>query len=520
MSHLDAPEGSGTLQEAVGRLEAPHPGYREPQHESRRAVKAAGVLAASSLSATVIGLGSTKVVAAIYGPRGTGTLGLLAGAYSLVSLILGLGVDQGGTKAIAETVGVDSERHRVVVRTTIVLTSLLGVLGAVVTVVAAPLIARVLTGKASLAPDVQILAIVVGLSIASGGPAAYLHGTRQILRFAVTVPLASLVGTVLTITALLLGLNLVWSVIVIAQVVATGTMIIIGREAFTVSSTRGTRITLRESRRIVTLGVVFVTGSLATVVSGLGMRVLITRRLGIADTGFFQAGFAATSLASAFLLQALTVDYYPRLAQTRGEDSRTNAVMNHQLEFSLSMIAPLALAAVLFAPIGIRVLYGSAYLPSVHLAQIFALGEFMRVIAWGVGFVLAVRDAKKAFLFTQLVSASLPLILSLILLPTLGLAACALADVGTQAVLLAIVLVAARRYTGFRVSPRAVRRMCLMWLACLGAVLAGDWSQGWILQACLLCAVAGACVHQLATELDTSPRQLLRKGLSRVSSKR
>jgi PST family polysaccharide transporter len=386
-----------------------------------------------------------------------------------------------------------------------------------VTLIAAPLIARLLTGKPGLSGDIRALSIVVGLTIASGGPAAYLHGTRQVVRYAAAAPLASIVATVFSVIALVIGVNLVWSVLVIAQLISTGTILVIGRRAFAVARAPRARVSRHESRKIVTLGLVFVTGSLALTASALGLRVLITRRLGLAATGVFQAGFGATATASAFLLQALTVDYYPRLAQTGRDDTRTNEVVNHQLEFSLNMVAPIALAAVLFAPVGIELLYSHKFLPGVHLAQIFALGEFMRVIAWCIGFVLVVREAKRAFLLTQFINAVTPIIISFALLPVFGLTACAIADVSTQALMLICVTVLAFRCTGFHMSRNAVRRMAMLWAACLAAIVAGDWSHGWAVQAALLGTVSVFSIRQFAGEFDSTPRLLVLRALRKLS---
>jgi antigen flippase len=485
------------------------------EREGRRAFKSAAMMAASSLSGTVIGLASTKAVAAIYGPSGTATIGLLAAAYSTLALVFGLGIDQAGTKRIAETRDRDPARSAVITRTALCLTIFLSVVAAAVTLAAAPFIANLVLGTPKLTTDVRVIAIVVALTIATGGPAAYLHGTRQISRLAVAGPIGSLLGTIVSVTALLLHANLIWATLVVAQIISTGTFLILGRHAFSVARRPGTRASLAEARGLLSLGSVFAGGGLAILVSGLVLRVIITRTLGLSATGQFQAAFGTTSTAFAFILAALTTDFYPRLTQAGRDNTETTRITNHQLEFSLLLLGPLALATILGAPLGIRLLYSHAYAPAIWLTQFFALSEFLRAISWNIGFIMPAREAKAAFLIGQVTSAVTPLLLYFVLLPRFGLRASAAAEIATQLVMVAYVTVAAKRYASFRFSQSAKRRSVGIGLACVASALAGALPYAFVLHAALLAAVALISLRILCRDLGIPMRNLPRQARSR-----
>src|SRR5690606_17556361 len=101
------------------------------------------------------------------------------------------------------------------------------------------------------------------------------------------------------------------------------------------------RLTPRQTwntwRPMAALGVVFMVAGLATTVTLLVVRALIIRDLGLDAGGLFSATWGITITYVGFLLSAMSVDYYPRLAGIVHDHPQATRLINDQAQLGLAL---------------------------------------------------------------------------------------------------------------------------------------------------------------------------------------
>ena len=91
----------------------------------------------------------------------------------------------------------------------------------------------------------------------------------------------------------------------------------------------------------------------------------------------------------------------PRLTAVCDDHSEMARLVNEQTEIGLLLATPAIIALLGFAPIIIRVLYSADFYPAVELLRWFALGSFLKVISFPLGYVQLALGKQYWFILTQ-----------------------------------------------------------------------------------------------------------------------
>ncbi len=351
----------------------------------------------------LISLLRMKLLALIIGPAGIGLLAVYNNMHSMAVVLAGLGLGNSGVREIAVAKNDPAVLGRV--RKVLFAASLIqGILAmAVIWFLREPL-ARWLGGGEDHATEVGLVGVAVLLTLLSASQTALLQGLRRIGDLVRVTVYSALAGTLAGVFAVWLRGEdgLIW--FLIAQPATS--MLVALWFTHRLPSLQEKALTLSGIWRVwaplVALGLVFVLSGLASEVTVLMVRGLITRKLGLEDAGLFAASWAIAMTYIGFLLTAMGADYYPRLAESIHDSDQANRLMNDQMQIGLAVGGPILLATTGLAPWVMELLYSRDFVPAAEMLQWQSLGNVLKLASWPLSFALVAARWSRSYLFIEL----------------------------------------------------------------------------------------------------------------------
>jgi antigen flippase len=505
-------------------IEQPDPDPSEIVVQERRMrdiVRSTLIVGGGSLVTVLCGVVRGKVISLTVGPSGVGLQGLLQSTLRTVSSIAGMSLSTSGVREVARLRGENnpielSHTLRAVGRAALVL----GALAALVLAVLHRPLARALLDDPTLGWMLAIVGLGVAAQVLYSVYDAFLRGFRRVGPLTKAAMLANVLATAVgSMFVLWLHTDGIVFALVSQPLFVLGVVAVVGRDfsKHLVPVDRG-RVDAAVGR-VLRMGVVLtITGFITTGVQ-LAARVLVERSASLDDAGYFQAAWAVSVLYLGFVLGALGLDYYPRLAALGGNRVELGRMVNEQAKMSLLLAGPAILGMLALSGPIIAILYTSKFHATVTLLRWQLIGDVLKVGCWTLSYLVLAQGSPRAYFFTELSANVAYLGVLAALLPALGLGATAAAYVASSAGYFITLCVVARRLAGFSWS-RANGTLMIM-TAVLAAVelvaflLVGGWRATAI--GCVITAVyATYCLRRLFHE--TGFIKLLRRGKSSVAS--
>ncbi len=447
----------------------------------RQILRTTTITASSSAANILIGIVRTKVLSVLLGPSGVGLTGLYLSVTNLVGAIADMGITRSGVRQIAEANG--SHNPERISQTIISLrrtAMLLGLAGMLFVLLFRRSLSQMTFGDTEHAGALGFLSLTIFFASVSGGQTALIQGMRRIRDLAAQRVLGVLLGTFISIPVvffmgargipLFLVLN---SATVILLSWWFARRIHFDRLAIT------WRMTVRESSLMLRLGLAFMLASFVTMGAGYVIRLLIMRRMGLEATGLYQSAFNLSSVYVGFILTAMGADFYPRLTAIAEDHVETNRLVNEQTEVSLLLAAPGVLATLVFAPLVIILFYSAKFAPAGEVLRWQVLGVLGRVISWPLGFIILAKGKGLLFFFTELSANVVHVAFLWIGLSLWGLPGAGMAFFGEYIFVSLLMVVVARRLTGFTWTGSNLRLGGVVLSSVFVASVIGRMSPGW-----------------------------------------
>ena len=362
----------------------------------------------------MIGMLQTKLVAVLLGPSGVGLVGLYQSATGLVGAVTSLGIGGSAVREVAEAYGTGNPER--VARTVKVLRRACwatGLLGWLLTVVLAWPLSVWTFGTPERAVPIALLGATLLLASIASGQMALVQGVRRIGDLARLQLLPAIPSVVITVGLYAwLGERGIVPVMIILGVVNLGFSWWIARRVPLTAVSSTWRESLRESGRLVSLGMAFMWSGLLVAGVGFATRAWIVRDFGTEANGIYQAAWGISGVFAGFILQAMGADFYPRLTAVAKDNAEVNRLVNEQTEVGILLALPGLLATLAFAPWVIRLFYTAKFLQAGDLLPWFVLGIFGRVVSWPLGFIMLAKGASRTFALTESLFGALLLLLT------------------------------------------------------------------------------------------------------------
>ncbi len=158
---------------------------------------------------------------------------------------------------------------------------------------------------------------------------------------------------------------------------------------------------LRPWRGFVAIGGPVMLAATVTAVVALLVRLIIEDRAGLATLGLFVGVHLLSANYLGFILRAMGTDYFPRLTATIGSRGETLEMINRQIRVLLILGLPVLLAVYGLSELIITVIYTAEFATASRLLQLYVLGDFLKIIAWPLGFWILAAGRSMLYWLTE-----------------------------------------------------------------------------------------------------------------------
>ena len=377
------------------------------QTSSYRSIfKATSLFGGVQVYVILIQIIKSKIVAVLLGPLGVGIQGLYQSALDLIKQITSLGISQSAVRDVAEAHG--SGDYKKISRIVTVLRKIVwgtGLLGLLAVLCFSPLLSKASFGDYKYIVAFLFLAIIPLLDQLSAGQKVILQGTRRLKDLAK----ASAIGAtaVLAVSAPLyyfFGTKGIVPTIILSAIVALLASWYYSRKVSVDKVQVSFKEVIAEGKSMMVMGISMSITGIMTMGTAFVIRSLIRQWGGTEEVGLFQAGFVMINSYVGLVFNAMTTDYFPRLAAANKDNDKCKDVVSKQGEISVFLLAPLLTICIVAMPLVIRILYSEQFLPVDGFIKWCCIGMMFRLSSWLMSFMFVAKAESKLFVLNETIA--------------------------------------------------------------------------------------------------------------------
>ncbi|UCC94161.1 MAG: flippase [Thermoplasmata archaeon] len=400
---------------------------------------------------------------------GTDQYGLIAvalGVAGMLEVIGALGMNEGSARYIPyyQAKGQEDDVRRVI---SINVTTKAGM--AIMLATFLYLVAGLLAGffDKDVETLMQIAAIVVGLNVLGGAFQSILRGFERLPLMAVANVVRDLVWSVTSIGLVVVAdmgpEGALWGTVagaVVFLVIALAGMVIALRQEVPQREPVENRYDRRVVRDLVTFGVpVLLSRLMYRVFDWIGTYVVAFFGT-VADVSIYNIAYGIVAVPLV-LIKSIAIAMLPAMSRAYGEErlGLMQTLWTGSVKLILSLFMPLATMLMVLAGPAILLIYGEDYVPGASAVIILAPYLFVRPVGLMSSQVLAAMARQDLILRVNVVSMVINLVLSIVLMPFIGIEGVALAVTISFAVHSTMMYLFARSKAGVQMDHGAVTKI-------------------------------------------------------------
>ena len=384
----------------------------------------------------------SKFVALFIGPAGMGVQSLLYSTTDTISAATNLGLNTSSVKTIAAA-NRDGNRDLIARNVTAQrrLIWITGLLGMVFCAALAPLWSQTSFGNSDYVIAFVIVSTIVLFDQLNKGELALLQGMQQKKQLARANLIGQSLNALITIPLYYFyGLKAIVAALVLGSLISLVISLCFSRRLGIKKVKMSWRETYSIGREMIKLGFFLSLQSAFSMLVLWIIRNYVSQLGGVEDVGLYSAGTAIVGTYLGLVFTAMTTDYFPRLAATKSNTEMNDAVRT-QAEITILLLAPLAVAFVVFCKPVIKLLYSDKFLP-IEYMMYWSIGAVLfQAMGWAVSYTLLAKAKPSVFFTNEVVSIAWGLPIKLICYKYWGLTGFGMATLIVYALYLLQVLV-------------------------------------------------------------------------------
>ena len=370
----------------------------------------------------LVGIVRNKLVAIILGPSGMGLLSLFNSSTKLISDSTNFGISMSAVKNISlaydEGNQALTDRQIKIIRSWSLATAILGMM---ICILLSPLLDKWTFNWGNHTLHYILLSPVVALGAITGGEAAILKGLRR-LRSLAAISLLNVVLALVITTPLYYVMGetgIVPSLVIIALLQCVLTIGYSWR--LCPPRIQLSAAVLREGCPMIRLGIAFVLAGMFGSGSDFVIRSFLNQSGDLSTVGLFNAGYMMTMTYTGMVFSAMETDYFPRLSGVHQPGKGLNEVVNHQMEVSLLLVAPMLVFFIMGLPVLLPLLYSGKFLPVMGMMKATIIAMYFRALSLPMEYIALSRGDSRTYLVLELVYDVMAAVLILVFYSLYGL---------------------------------------------------------------------------------------------------
>lgn len=477
------------------------------QSSYRSIFKATSLFGSVQLFQIIIQIVKSKFIAVLLGPAGVGIIGLYQSGILLVQNITNMGLASSAVRDVSEAFGLkDYHRINLVITTIRRLVWGTGLLGMIALAVFSPLLSKASFGNYDYTIPFIFLSVTLLLDQISAGQKVVLQGMRKLKELAKCSVIGSTFGLLVSVPLYyLLGVKGIVPTLILNSICTLSVSWLYSRKIPVQKIEQSTKETFKQGRLMLVMGISMSLSGIFNTAASYVIRAYIQFVDGVEEVGLFQAGFMIMSTYVGLVFNAISTDYYPRLAAVNKDNSKCKEIINQQGEMASLILVPMLTICLVFMPVILNVLYSNEFVRANDYISWACIGMYLRLASWVISFSFVAKAESKLFMLNEALACSYSVVFSVIGYYLGGLTGVGIAFTLEYLVYLIQVYLIARKRYQFRFSNNFIQTyFCLLitLILCLVIVLAFNGWQKYTFGVLLIILCSGYCLFLLNKKID------------------
>lgn len=357
----------------------------------------------------------SKVLASLLGPEGVAISNLFTRPLQLITTATQLGLDKSAVKEI-------SFQHRKddasAYRSIAILQRLVwitGIAGALCMVFFSSFLSRFTFDTDAYTQSFMWLGLAVVFNQLAMSQMAILQGLRKLEFLAKANVLGSFLGLLVTIPLYFyFGLDGILPAIITTSGFVFFFAYVFAKRVVNSHTKLSTKNAFTEGKPMIKLGLALSISSIVGLLVAYLILVFVRYEGGTIEAGFYGAGIVILNTYVGLIFNAMSTDYYPRLAAICDNLQAIVKTVFEQAFIALLLITPIVIGFIAFAPIVIQLLYSGEFEPTVGLVRWGIVGMVFKAVSWSMGYIIIAKGDSKLFMKTTIGFNSLLLLLNIL----------------------------------------------------------------------------------------------------------
>jgi len=384
-------------------------------------VKTSLLSLASTAMKMLTALAISKALAIYVGPSGLAVVGQFHNFVQLMLTAAKFGLDTGVTKYTAEY-SQDADRRTRLFSTALRLCAGSCLIVALTLVAGAKSLSLYFLQTVDFAYVMRLFGVTIGLFVMNSMLLSILNGLQEIRTYIVVNILQSALTLVLTVI-LIVSLNLEGALIALVTNQSLALFVVLwklrGHLIIRFTSFRAAfdRVEALRLSKFALMGSV---SAIAAPLTNILVRDHITRTIGQAEAGYWQAIWYISSVYLTVVTMTLSVYFLPKLSATIEKGK-----LRRELLAGYAIIMPtvmvFAFGVYLSRDLLIRIVFTEEFAPMVELFRWMLVGDVIKLASWLVAYLMLAKAMTKSFIVTEVFFSASFVLLSIVLTDNYGL---------------------------------------------------------------------------------------------------
>lgn len=456
----------------------------------RSIFKATSLFGGVQLYKILIQVIKSKFIAILLGPAGYGVLGLLTSATDLVKQLTSMGLAQSAVRDVAEANGTgDTER---VNRTVTVLRKIVwatGLLGLICVIIFSPFLSKTSFGNYDYTIPFILLSITLLIDQLNVGQLVVIQGMRKLKDLAKASAIGATLGLIVSVPLYYwLGVHGIVPTLILTSL--TGLLLSwwFSRKIPIPPIKITLKESLKEGRTMLKMGIAMSVSAIMLSASMYVLKAFISHYGGTETVGYYTAGAAIITTYVGMIFQAISTDYYPRLAAVNTDNDKCKETVNQQGEIAALIMGAALTICVIFMPLIIWLLYSSSFMPASIYVVIASVGMMFKLASWLISYQFVAKGESKLFIVLEITANMYMLVLNLLGYKLWGLAGLGLSFTLGYLIYLFHVFILAKRKYNFNFTSSFIRIFIIQLVVLLVALSISLVLKG------TTCYIVGGCL--------------------------